>query len=759
MTEGPKLLVEWSSPWQEFRSAIRPALGRSPTPLAGEAPTGLFPLRGLLLSWGAEAIMLALAIILPAKIALLRPYHPPPLPRHEVIYFHGNELPRVEDFGGAQIGKSGRAGGTQAHHATQTIRVVRGDTVREKVVDAPNLKLPISNAPVENLLAFKPVPGPPPAEGLKPNSAAPTLSQNGIIAPAPEVLRAMDRRRIVRLDESVVAPPPSANMDQRRQTMGLTPAIIAPAPTDVQRESGRSIVSMTSPIIQPSPDDVRREPPPLRGPAGPPNTVVPPPVSAPLREGTQQAKLNMPAASVIAPPPSHVTPDRSLSGVSLSDPKVVPPPVQLGGRSKDPQAIVGVTAADRIVPPPPSVSGGTALDGGGRGQAKRAGGFGTLTAENVVPPPPGAATGTERSGARAPGTSLGSSAVVPPPPTALDRSGSGSRGGLGGVAQATIVPPPPSLGGGNAAGGRGTGNKGMGFGGAMDAGSVLAPPSPSGGNGGGKGVIASSQPGSEMGVPAGGSPGAIAMSPSGGDKPGLGGSGGGSGIGRGDGPGSGLSGEGTGAAKSGTGRGSDPNSRGGISPYPGPGGAGNGTSGRPPAPGVSVSGGSTAVVNLPSLGSGDAGPSVPGRSPTAGKHGDFDYTVEASSRSGGAFNFYGRYIHADKVYTKYIPTPAGGVVMQFGDPTSEKHVYGQDLTNPEPLLFNFPVKLNGARVIIFCHLRSSGVLREFQAVEASPDVPMAKIIAALSTWKFTPAMRGNAPVPVDGLLGFNIDTR
>ena len=30
MTEGPNLLVEWSSPWQEFRSAIRPALGRSP---------------------------------------------------------------------------------------------------------------------------------------------------------------------------------------------------------------------------------------------------------------------------------------------------------------------------------------------------------------------------------------------------------------------------------------------------------------------------------------------------------------------------------------------------------------------------------------------------------------------------------------------------------------------------------------------------------------------------------------------------------
>jgi len=140
MTEGPNLLVEWASPWREFRSSIGPALGRSPAPLAGEAPTGLFPLRGLLLSWGAEAIVLALAIVLRAEVAKLQPYHPPPLPRHDVIYFHGNELPRVEDFGGAQTGRSGMAGGKQAHHASQTIRVVRGDSVRDKVVDAPNLR-------------------------------------------------------------------------------------------------------------------------------------------------------------------------------------------------------------------------------------------------------------------------------------------------------------------------------------------------------------------------------------------------------------------------------------------------------------------------------------------------------------------------------------------------------------------------------------------------------------------------------------------
>ncbi len=42
--DAPKLLVEWSPPWREFVSSIRPALARSERRLAGEAPFGLIPL-------------------------------------------------------------------------------------------------------------------------------------------------------------------------------------------------------------------------------------------------------------------------------------------------------------------------------------------------------------------------------------------------------------------------------------------------------------------------------------------------------------------------------------------------------------------------------------------------------------------------------------------------------------------------------------------------------------------------------------------
>ncbi|HST09066.1 MAG TPA: hypothetical protein VLL05_01720, partial [Terriglobales bacterium] len=358
MIEGPKLLVEWSSRWDEFWSAIGPALGRSPDPLAGEAPTGLFPVRGLLLSWGAEAILLALAIWLPTKLREMPTFRTVTPPKHVVIYYQGNELPQVQDYRGAQAGRSGTAGGQQAHHESQAIKVARGSSRTEKVVDAPNLNLPISMAPVANLLAVSPVPGPPPSEGLKPTMQAPSLSKNAIVAPAPEVIRDLDRS-IPRLNSGVVAPAPSSVAAERaRQVMGLSSAtIIAPAPKDIPRDQSHSVLAMTTPIVQPSPNDVPRDPPPLRGPAASNTIVVPPPVSAPLRENTQTAKLNMPAPAVIAPPPSQVTSDRTVSGASLSDPKVVPPPVQFGGRSPDKSAILGMSAANRIVPPPPTVSG------------------------------------------------------------------------------------------------------------------------------------------------------------------------------------------------------------------------------------------------------------------------------------------------------------------------------------------------------------------------------------------------------------------
>jgi hypothetical protein len=736
MPDGPRLLIEWSSPWQEFVTAIRPALGRSPERLAGEARTGLFPIRGMLLSWLLQALFLAALIWIPARLALLHPYVAPAIPRyHEVIYFSADELPQIQDRGGAQEGKSGRAGGQQAFHHTQTIRVARGKSVAEKVVDAPDLKLPVSTAPVKNLLAFQSIPGPPPAEGLKSSVSPPTLSKNAIVAPPPELLADL-HPRTPGLRATVIAPPPSnLTRERTRQTMGLSTAVIAPAPQDVPRDQSRSVIPMTSPIIQPAPD-VQHDPEPLRGPAATTATVVPPPVSAPPRDTSQTARLTLPATPVIAPPPSQVTRDRRVSGAALADPSVVPPPVQLGGRSQDKRAVPGLIGTNQVVPPPPSISPGSALSGGGSGHANKAGGIGTAVATGtVVPPPPNVSAGSTLSGA-----------------------GRDPHGALGtGVIANNVVPPPPSLSGASGSlGGRGTGNKGGGIGGPFDVGTALDPPTTGVGKPGGKGVVVSAHPGSEEGLPGNGSSGVIAMSPAGASKSGAGGSGGGSGIGHGPGPGSGLNGEGSGAAKEGTGRGSDANARSGISPYPGTGGAGTGGAGQPAVPGVSVQGGGT--ITLPSFGPSGNDPSVPGRSPVANAHGSLDVTVEGTSRSGGAFNFYGL-LKGDKVYTKYLPTAAGIVVMQFADPASAAHLYSEELTPPQAIRTDLPAGLVSSPLAIACILDRSGTLRNLQVIKAAPGVHASRILAALATWKFSPAFRGNSPVEVNALLGFNIDTR
>ena len=694
--EAPRLLVEWSSPWEEFKTALAPALSRAPKALAGEAPTGMFPYRGMLACWLLECLLLIAVIVLPERIASLQPYQPPPMPKWDVIYYWGDELPQTQDRGGAQAGRTGRAGGQEAHHRTQTIRVARGDLPSEKVVDAPKLNLPRSDSSVANLLAFKPLPGPPPAEGLRSSLAVPALA-NAVVAPAPELNSAVSRKQND-LTASVVAPAPEVSHPNTRKTPALSTPVVAPTP-DVAPQKMRSGDSINPSVIAPPPREAR-DLASSRSPLTQSTDVVAPPVSAPPRDVSTSAKLSLPAPAIVAPPPSQVSRDLNSWGSTAA-----------GNLRTNP------------VPPPPSTMGG--------GGSTARGSVGTLTPQ-VVPPP---VSGTEQGlggtpGGRPGGTLLGS---------------------------ADVVPPPPSLGGGKALSGSGRGNKGTGAGGPLDLGSSVAPPTNGGGGTSGSGVVVSSQPGSKVGLPNSSGGGAIAMSPSGTAKTGLGGSGGGAGIGRGNGPGSGMQGEGSGAGKEGSGRGSDPNARGGISPYPGTGGAGSGTSGAPAMAGVSVQGGTT-TITLPSFGApgGGAPGSGPGHSSTDA-HKRSGVTVIATSRSGGVFNYYGL-LKGDN-YSIYIETSLGMAVMQYADAASAMHPSKEALTEPEPIRKDLPGGLRPTRVIFSCILDRAGVLKDIKVLEPGAAETTSRILAALPNWKFRPAFHGEEPVEVNAILGFGVDTR
>src|SRR6202163_4172994 len=228
--EPPHLLVEWSSPWEEFKSALRPALTRPPKRLAGEAPIGMFPYRGMLASWLLECLLLIALIVLPEHFVSLEIPTPSTHPQQDVIYYSGDELPQTQDRGGAQAGKSGRAGGQQAHHRTQTIHVARGDKPNERVVDAPKINLPHSDSAVANLLAFKPNPGPPPAEGLRSSLIAPTLPAMTMtmsaVPPSPEVTSSSSRttRQAPSIPMSNVIPPaPEVSRTTTRTPPTLSP--------------------------------------------------------------------------------------------------------------------------------------------------------------------------------------------------------------------------------------------------------------------------------------------------------------------------------------------------------------------------------------------------------------------------------------------------------------------------------------------------------------------------------------------------------
>lgn len=553
LADVPKFLVEWSSPWHEFVTAIGPALARSQARLAGEAPYGIFPYRGMVPCLLAEALLIFASIVIKVKIDQMRPYVVPRLTSHDVIYYSGDELPRTEDVGGAQAGTSGRSGGDEAHHRTQTIRIARGGSLTAQVVDAPSLKLPASHDAVANLLAVKPNPGPPPAEGLR-SARTPLTFEAPVVAPAPEVIHDYTRNGIkldvviappttpVRdpfraapnlsasvvppapsvanehslvapaLGSPVIAPAPSVSRDRVQSTPSLQTAVVAPAPV-VAGDRTRSAPVLNSSVIAPAPAAVSRQV--SSAPVQMATAVVPPPVSAPERSSARDPKLNLPAPSVIAPAPSSdISQDmRRLNGGSVPDPSksvVAPPPTQTGSGSLVSSLIGKIFGSSEVVPPPPSVSSGGSVPN-----------HATLNSDVVPPPPavdPNGAGGNLHGSRRGTGASPGLNVIAPPPVSGL-AGGTGNRSVADSKAPAigipNVVPPPPALPGSGGGTGTTAGTKGT-PGGTLLASNVVPPP-PSMGEGSGAsgsgtgrrgiGLGGSMETGSVLAPPSGGGSG------------------------------------------------------------------------------------------------------------------------------------------------------------------------------------------------------------------------------------------------------------
>lgn len=318
MNQAPQLLVNWTSPWQEFLGALGPALRRSPPKLRMEARAGLFPVRGMALSLLFEAVALATAIAHPARVreAPITESNRTP----EVIYFSADELPQTEDLGGAAAGMHGARGGTSEPHPSQVIRVARDAVLREKVTDAPQVNLPNSNSAISNLLAYR--------TEIPAASLAPAESARRTPPDVPTIETSALRRPRTELAVAAVPPPPEVEPARSRSVARHaleTPAVVPP------------------PAQLPESEQVKREPlPSIR--------VAPPPVAAPVETSSHRGLL-LPAVSVAPPRPDMDVPLQSRHVLSGVAPTVVPPPVEWDETRLQLHSLGNAAAA----PPPPDL--------------------------------------------------------------------------------------------------------------------------------------------------------------------------------------------------------------------------------------------------------------------------------------------------------------------------------------------------------------------------------------------------------------------
>jgi hypothetical protein len=135
-------------------------------------------------------------------------------------------------------------------------------------------------------------------------------------------------------------------------------------------------------------------------------------------------------------------------------------------------------------------------------------------------------------------------------------------------------------------------------------------------------------------------------------------------------------------------------------------------------------------------------------------------TVIAGPRAGGALNLYG-VLKGDQIYTIYINTRIGTAVMQFADPSSVGHAYTNPLSAPRALRAEAPADWpmgKHSKLLIACDLDRDGMLKNARILESDDSLAAQKMLAALSSWKFSPAFRGNQPVKVTAILGLGVDT-
>lgn len=142
--------------------------------------------------------------------------------------------------------------------------------------------------------------------------------------------------------------------------------------------------------------------------------------------------------------------------------------------------------------------------------------------------------------------------------------------------------------------------------------------------------------------------------------------------------------------------------------------------------------------------------------------------VSSGPGGGGGLRVYG-VLHAEKIYTIYLPMPGKNWILQYcahDDPPKPApasrvvQIHLQPLLTPPRVVDQFgfhrpPVTQDPPDAMIILHgvIRADGAVGNLEVLRGLEPAINAAALAAFARWKFAPALRAGSPVAVEILVG------
>jgi TonB family protein len=292
------------------------------------------PWRGFLESVAVHLLFIT-ALWSASRMWALRPQvlPAPVFSKNDVIYFPASEYLPPLDTGKKPAAKAQKG---EPVYSRQTIISAppEADNRTQTVVTPPNIKLQ-NELPLPNIVAWKTInPSAPIDMAMRLN--VPAQQPMDVIAPAPAIEQAADRRRLHSGADAVIAPPPEVGEIHSRRAAAAPRAAIIEPPPSVQgqyRQFGEINIGHSD-IVPPAPELAVHE----------------------QRAISYEAAAISGNAAVVVPPPPVVARTgvaglRSAAGTNNSMNVVPPPPsVQGGSRSQNRIVALGLHPVDAAPP-------------------------------------------------------------------------------------------------------------------------------------------------------------------------------------------------------------------------------------------------------------------------------------------------------------------------------------------------------------------------------------------------------------------------